>query len=76
MEVILREDIDKLGTRGELVKVTPGYARNFLLPQRMAVAATNRTKRSSSRSGRRISARKPRCRREAADLAKLMARWN
>ena len=40
MEVILREDIEKLGTRGQIVKVTPGYARNFLLPKRMAVAAT------------------------------------
>jgi large subunit ribosomal protein L9 len=41
MEVILREDIEKLGTRGDVVKVAPGYARNFLLPQRKAVAATD-----------------------------------
>ncbi len=40
MEVILREDVEKLGTRGQMVKVTPGYARNFLLPKRLAVAAT------------------------------------
>ena len=40
MEVILREDIEKLGSRGQVVKVAPGYARNFLLPRRMAVAAT------------------------------------
>ena len=33
MEVILREDIDKLGQRGEVVKVAAGYARNFLLPR-------------------------------------------
>jgi len=38
MEVILREDIDKLGARGQLVKVTAGYARNFLLPKRLAEA--------------------------------------
>ena len=40
MEVILREDIDNLGTRGDVVKVAPGYARNFLLPKRLAVEAT------------------------------------
>ena len=41
MEVILREDVEKLGSRGDLVKVAPGYARNFLLPKKMAVAATD-----------------------------------
>src|SRR3954447_6781222 len=40
MEVILREDIEKLGTRGQVVQVAPGYACNFLLPERMAVLAT------------------------------------
>ena len=45
MEVILREDIDKLGSRGEVVKVAPGYARNFLLPKRLAVAATDSNKK-------------------------------
>lgn len=38
--VLLREDIDTLGARGELVKVKPGYARNYLLPRGLAVAAT------------------------------------
>ena len=53
MEVILREDVDKLGARGQLVKVAPGYARNFLLPKRLAVAATEsvtRRRRSISRT--------------------------
>lgn len=45
MELILREDIDKLGSRGEVVKVKDGYARNFLLPRRMAVAATAANKK-------------------------------
>lgn len=40
MEVILREDVKKLGRAGELVKVKPGYARNFLLPQGLAYEAT------------------------------------
>lgn len=40
MQIILQEDIDKLGHRGDVVTVTPGYARNFLLPQKLAVEAT------------------------------------
>jgi large subunit ribosomal protein L9 len=40
MELLLREDIENLGTRGELVKVRAGYGRNFLLPRGLAVQAT------------------------------------
>lgn len=40
MEIILQEDIEKLGHRGDIVTVKPGYARNFLLPRKMAIAAT------------------------------------
>ncbi len=39
MEVILRETIDTLGREGDIVKVKPGYGRNYLLPQQKAVAA-------------------------------------
>ena len=42
MEVILREDIDNLGTRGSVVKVAPGYARNFLIPHGKAKRATDK----------------------------------
>ncbi|MGH9847058.1 MAG: 50S ribosomal protein L9 [Blastocatellia bacterium] len=40
MELLLKEDVDNLGARGELVKVKPGYGRNFLLPRGLAVQAT------------------------------------
>ena len=40
MQIILQEDIDKLGHRGDVVTVKPGYARNFLLPRKLAVEAT------------------------------------
>ena len=40
MEVILRDDIKSLGKAGDLVRVKPGYARNFLLPQGLAYEAT------------------------------------
>jgi large subunit ribosomal protein L9 len=44
MEVILREDVEKVGARGAVVKVADGYARNYLLPKRLAVAATESNK--------------------------------
>src|SRR2546423_9002185 len=39
-QVLLREDIDNLGARGEIVRVKAGYARNYLLPRKLAVEAT------------------------------------
>jgi large subunit ribosomal protein L9 len=45
MEVILREHVDNLGRRGDLVKVADGYARNFLLPRKMALLATDGNKK-------------------------------
>jgi large subunit ribosomal protein L9 len=40
MQIILQEDVDKLGHRGDVVTVKPGYARNYLLPNKLAVEAT------------------------------------
>jgi len=40
MEVILKEDVSKLGHRGDVVKVTDGYGRNYLLPRKLAIEAT------------------------------------
>ncbi len=45
MEVILREDVKSLGRAGQLVRVKPGYARNFLLPQGLAYEATEGNKK-------------------------------
>ena len=44
MEVILRDHVEKLGERGEIVKVADGYARNFLLPRNLALPATDGNK--------------------------------
>jgi large subunit ribosomal protein L9 len=41
IQVILRQDVDKVGKTGELVRVRPGFARNYLLPRQLAVAATD-----------------------------------
>src|SRR6202044_1373939 len=40
MEVILKEDVNKLGARGDVVKVAEGYGRNYLLPRKLAIQAT------------------------------------
>ena len=45
MEVILRDHVEKLGKRGEIVKVADGYARNFLLPRKLALPATDANKK-------------------------------
>ncbi len=49
MEVILREHVDNLGRRGEIVKVADGYARNYLLPRKLALLATDGNKKQIER---------------------------
>src|SRR5580704_2901845 len=49
MEVILREHVDNLGRRGEVVKVAAGYARNFLLPRKLALLVTAGNKKQIER---------------------------
>ena len=72
MEVILREDIDNLGTRGQVVKVAPGYARNFLLPKRMAVAATESNKKIVEQERQAHLRKEAKVQGEAQELAKIM----
>jgi len=57
MEVILREDVKSLGKAGELVRVKPGYARNFLLPKGLAYEATEGNKKRIAAETRARSAR-------------------
>jgi large subunit ribosomal protein L9 len=49
MEVILREHVDNLGRRGEVVKVADGYARNYLLPRKLALLVTEGNKKQIER---------------------------
>ena len=72
MEVILREDVEKLGTRGQLVKVSPGYARNFLLPKRLAVAATDSNKKIVEQERQAHLRKEAKLSADATDLAKMM----
>src|ERR1700742_1900179 len=72
MEVILREDIDNLGSRGEVVKVAPGYARNFLLPKKLAVAATESNKKIVEQERQAHLRKEAKFKGEAEDLSKLL----
>lgn len=72
MEVILREDIKTLGKAGDLVKVKPGYARNFLLPKGLAYEATEGNKKrivaETKARGVRLAAEKAEAEQQAAKL--------
>ena len=57
MEVILREHVDNLGKRGEIVKVAAGYARNYLLPRKLALPATDGNKKHVESERRIVEAR-------------------
>jgi large subunit ribosomal protein L9 len=72
MEVILREDIEKLGSRGDLVNVAPGYARNYLLPQRKAVAATDSNRKIVEQERQSHLRKEAKQKGEAEQLATLM----
>ncbi|MEW6221648.1 MAG: 50S ribosomal protein L9 [Thermodesulfobacteriota bacterium] len=73
MELILKETIDTLGEEGDIVRVKPGYARNYLLPRNKAVAATPSNMAVLKQEKAAIEARKKRLRTEAEDLAKALA---
>src|SRR5262245_42958168 len=57
MEVILREHVDNLGRRGEVVKVANGYARNYLLPRKLAMLVTDGNKKQIERERAKFEAR-------------------
>jgi large subunit ribosomal protein L9 len=73
MDVILREDINNLGSRGQVVHVAAGYARNFLLPKRLAVAATESNKKIVEQERQAHLRKEAKQKSEAEDLGKLMS---
>ena len=73
MEVILREDIEKVGHRGEVVKVAAGYARNFLLPKKLAVLATDSNKKIVEQERDAYLRREAKAKNEAEDLGRMLA---
>src|SRR5262252_2175962 len=57
IEVILKEHVEHLGRRGEIVKVADGYARNYLFPRKLALAVTDENKRQIERERAKAEAR-------------------
>src|SRR5262245_40792871 len=73
MQIVLKEDIDKLGRRGEVVKVAAGYARNYLLPLGKALPATPGNLKVIEREKRRYLVRLGKEREENEALARRIA---
>jgi large subunit ribosomal protein L9 len=73
MEVILRQHVDNLGRRGEIVKVADGYARNYLLPKKLALKATAGNKQHVERERKIFEAREAEERGQAETLAARLA---
>src|ERR1044072_5921499 len=72
MEVILREDIDRLGSGGDVAKVAAGYARNFLLPKKLAVARTASNKKIGGQERQAHLRKEAKLKTEAEDLSNLL----
>ena len=73
MEVILREHVDNLGKRGDVVKVAEGYARNYLLPRKLALAVTENNKRQIERERAVAEARDAEEKGQAESLAQRIS---
>jgi large subunit ribosomal protein L9 len=69
MEIILREHIEHLGERGEIVQVADGYARNYLLPRKLALPATQGNRKHVERERRIVDAREAEAKGQAEALA-------
>ena len=72
MEVILREHVDSLGRRGEIVKVADGYARNYLLPRKLALPVTAGNKKQVERERGKFEAKEAEERNVAEAVAERM----
>jgi large subunit ribosomal protein L9 len=73
MKVILKDNVDSLGKVGETVKVSDGYARNFLIPKGLAVEASSKNMKSVEDERRRILQKAEKDRRKAQATADRLA---
>ena len=72
MEVILLQDVDKLGKESEMVKVRPGYARNYLIPRKLAVIADESQKKMLSERIKQEDRREEKMLKEIAKVVDLL----
>jgi large subunit ribosomal protein L9 len=69
MEIILLQDVPRLGSKDDIVNVKDGYARNFLIPQRQAVVATESAKKVLSENQRQRAHKEAKLKEEAQAIA-------
>ena len=69
IEIILKEDVANLGHKNDIVKVKPGYGRNFLIPQGLAVLATESARKVNAENQRQRAHKEEKIRQEAVVLA-------
>ena len=74
MDIILLNDVEKLGASGAIVKVRPGYARNFLIPRGMAAPATTARVRAAAETGKQKTQRAARLKFRAEELKQQIER--
>ncbi len=72
MDIILKQDIDGLGDKGEIVSVKDGYARNFLIPQGFAILATPSAKKVHEENTRQRAHKEEKIKKEAEDIARKL----
>jgi large subunit ribosomal protein L9 len=72
MEVILKEDVAKLGHKNDIVTVRPGYGRNYLIPRGIAILATESAKKVFAEDKRQQAHKEEKIRNEALELAKKL----
>jgi large subunit ribosomal protein L9 len=73
MEVILRDHVEKLGKRGEIVKVSNGYARNYLLPRKLALPATEGNRKHVERERKIMETREAEEKSQAEAIASRLS---
>lgn len=74
MEIILKEDIEKLGYKDDLITVKPGYARNFLIPQGLAIIATPSQKKVLAENLKQRSHKEDKLKAEAEKMAEALSK--
>ncbi len=72
MEVILTKDVDKLGYKNDLVKVKPGYGRNFLVPQGLAILATVSSKKVLAETLKQRAFKEEKIKKDAEGVAEIL----
>ncbi|MEZ6061189.1 MAG: 50S ribosomal protein L9 [Planctomycetaceae bacterium] len=76
VEILLVHDVDNLGQRGDIVKVKPGYARNYLLPHGMATVASEQNKRMVEKHRARLAAIEASRLRDLSKIADAVSKYS